>query len=138
MTFGVISYRFVEADLVSLAAVPIVYSLAMAVEAVAALGTGHLFDRHGVRVLLAVALWGLATGVLDSTVNAYVADIALPAARHGVRRFAAIQGIGALAGGGLADCIGVLQLVSFSLLLHLSRRSRRRSAEERAPSQPKW
>ena len=45
MTFGVISFRFVEAGLVPLAAVPLVYAGAMAVEAVAALATGGLFDR---------------------------------------------------------------------------------------------
>jgi hypothetical protein len=51
-----ISFRFVEAGLVPLAAVPLVYAGAMAVEAVAALATGDLFDRHGGRVLLGVPL----------------------------------------------------------------------------------
>ncbi|MDN4176074.1 MFS transporter, partial [Nocardioides sp. SOB77] len=69
-----------------------------AVEAVAALATGDLFDRYGGRVLLlvppvvaavpprvfgptlaavlgGVVLWGVATGVLDSTVKAYVAGL---------------------------------------------------------------
>jgi MFS family permease len=159
MTFGVISYRFVEAGLVPLAAVPLVYAMAMAVEAVAALGTGDLFDRFGGRVLLAVpvvvaavpllvfapavapvlggvVLWGLATGVQDSTVKAYVADL-VPSSRrataYGV--FAALQGIGALAGGALAGglatdhavvlagCVGALQVGSFGLLLHVTRRA---------------
>ena len=52
MTFGVISFRFVQAGLVPLAAVPVVYALAMGVEAVAALATGLPFDRFGRRVLL--------------------------------------------------------------------------------------
>jgi MFS family permease len=122
MTFGVISFRFVQAGLVSLAAVPLVYAGAMAVEAVAALATGDLFDRYGGRVLLVVplvvaavpplvfaptlwpvlaglVLWGAATGIQDSTVKAYVADL-VPARRrataYGV--FAAVQGGGALAG----------------------------------------
>jgi MFS family permease len=158
MTFGVISYRFVEAGLVPLAAVPIVYAMAMAVEAVAALATGDLFDRFGGRVLLVVpvivaavpllvfapslmpvlggvVLWGLATGVQDSTVKAYVADL-VPSSRrataYGV--FAALQGIGALGGGALAGalatnhaillagCVGALQVTSFGLLLHVTRR----------------
>jgi MFS family permease len=159
MTFGVISYRFVEAGLVPLAAAPLVYAMAMAVEAVAALGTGDLFDRFGGRVLLVVpvivaavpilvfapnltpvlggvVLWGLATGVQDSTVKAYVADL-VPSARrataYGV--FPALQGVGALGGGALAGalatdhaivlaaCVGVLQVASFGLLLHVTRRS---------------
>jgi MFS family permease len=158
MTFGVMSYRFVEAGLVAAAAVPLVYALAMAVEAVAALATGGMFDRWGGRVLLVVPLlvalvpfcvftdrlvlvlagvvvWGAATGVQDSTVKAYVADL-VPAGRrataYGV--FAAVQGIGALVGGAvagalvdhhvtlLATVIGVLQVVAAVLLWRTTRR----------------
>ena len=56
MTFGVMSYRFVEAGLVAAAAVPLVYALAMGIEALAALATGGMFDRWGGRVLLVVPL----------------------------------------------------------------------------------
>lgn len=158
MTFGVISFWFVQAGLVSLAAVPLVYALAMAVEALAALGTGHLFDRMGGRVLLfvpvlvavlplcvfatqlwlvlvGVAIWGIATGIQDSTVKAYVAEL-VPARRrataYGV--FAAVQGLGALAGGGLAGAlversigllagiIATLQALSWLLLWRTTRR----------------
>lgn len=157
MTFGVISFRFVQNDLVALAAVPLVYALAMAVEAVAALGAGHLFDRWGGRtllivpvlvaaiplcvfatrlwlVVLGVVLWGLAIGVQDSTVKAYVADL-VPARRrataYGV--FAAVQGVGALAGGALAGTlvvhhvgllaivIAVLQVIASVLLWRVTR-----------------
>lgn len=158
MTFGVISYRFVEAGLVPLALAPVVYALAMGVEAVAALATGSAFDRWGGRVLMVVpvvvvgvplsvfsdrlslvlvgvGLWGLATGVQDSTVKAYVADL-VPARRrataYGV--FAAAQGVGALAGGLLAGAlatehvgllfalIAVLQVLSLCLLVVVVRR----------------
>ena len=161
MTFGVISFRFVSAGLVPLAAAPVVYALAMAAEAVAALAVGALFDRHGGRVLLVVplvvaavpplafaprlapvlvgvALWGAATGVQDSTVKAYVADL-VPARRRagafGV--FAAVQGVGALAGGGLAGalathhlgvltvCIAGLQVLAVVLLVRTLRGSTR-------------
>jgi MFS family permease len=159
MTFGVISYRFVDAGLVSPAAVPVVYAMAMAAEALAALGTGDLFDRYGARVLLGVPLltvlvpltvfadrlwlvlvgvgvWGAGTGVQDSTVKAYVAGLVAPRRRataYGV--FAAVQGLGALAGGLLAGAlvehhipllavsVGVLQALAFGLLL-LTLRSR--------------
>lgn len=158
MTFGVMSYRFVEAGLVAAAAVPLVYALAMGVEALAALATGGMFDRWGGRVLLVVpvlvaavplcvftdqlvlvlagvVVWGAATGVQDSTVKAYVADL-VPAGRrataYGV--FAAVQGIGALVGGAVAGAlvdhhvrllavvIGVLQVVAAVLLWRTTRR----------------
>ena len=157
MTFGVISYRFVEDGLVAVAVVPLVYALAMSVEAVAALGTGQLFDRRGSRtllgvpvlvalvpplvfadrlalVLVGVVVWGVATGVQDSTVKAYVADL-VPARRrataYGV--FAAVQGVGALAGGVLAGAlvthhvatlavtVGVAQVVALGLLVRTTR-----------------
>lgn len=131
---------------------PLIYALAMAVEAIAALGTGHFFDRRGGRVLLivpalaaivplgvfatqlwwvlaGVVVWGIATGIQDSTVKAYVADL-VPAHRrataYGV--FAAVQGLGALAGGALAGglvekhnnslaiTIALLQVVAWLLL----------------------
>ncbi|MFE6509663.1 MFS transporter [Nocardioides sp. NPDC057767] len=158
MTFGVISFRMVDDGLLLAAAVPLVYALAMAVEALAALGTGQLFDRRGSRVLLVVpalvalvplcvfaselwlvlagvVVWGVAYGVQDSTVKAYVADL-VPAPRrataYGV--FAAVQGLGALAGGGLAGAlvtghvpvlagvIGGLQVAAFALLVHVTAR----------------
>jgi MFS family permease len=57
-------------------------------------------------VLAGVVLWGAAGGFQDSTVKAYVADL-VPAARrstaYGV--FAAVQGVGALAGGALAGAL---------------------------------
>jgi MFS family permease len=160
MTFGIISFHFVDEGLMPLAAAPVVYALAMAVEAVAALATGGLFDRFGGRVLLAVpvvvaavpplvfaprlgpvlagvVLWGVATGIQDSTVKAYVADL-VPSARrataYGV--FAAVQGVGALAGGGIAGalatdharalalCVAGLEVVAVVLLLRTIRRSR--------------
>jgi len=126
MTFGVMSVHLVRADLVSVAWVPIVYAGAMAVQAVAALASGFLYDSIGPRILYAlpplvatvpalvfapglgvvligVAVWGLATAVQDSTVKALVADL-VPGERlataYGV--FATAQGVGALGGGALA------------------------------------
>lgn len=129
MTFGVISFRLVDRDLVAVAVVPLVYAAAMAIEAVGALVTGQFFDRWGGGVLLAVpalvavvpllvfadtlwavfagiAVWAVATAIQDSTVKAYVADL-VPSARrataYGV--FAAVQGLGALGGGALAGAL---------------------------------
>ncbi len=128
-TFGVISYRLVQDDLVGPATVPLLYALAMAVGAGAAFVSGALFDRIGSRVLLAVpflvaavpplvfgdrlwavvvgvVLWGAAFGVQDSAVKAHVADL-VPARRRatGYGVFAAVQGMGALLGGVVAGAL---------------------------------
>ncbi|MCW2794229.1 MAG: major facilitator superfamily 1 [Nocardioides sp.] len=138
MTFGIIGFHLVDADLVRPALVPVVYALAMAVEAVAALVTGFAYDTVGARVLLVlpflvalvplltfadrlswvlagIVVWGAAVGVQDSTVKALVADL-VPSARlataYGV--FAAFQGGAALGGGALAGALyggGVVDLV---------------------------
>jgi MFS family permease len=160
MTFGVISYAAVRSDVVSTAVVPVLYALAMAAGAIAALVAGQAYDRWGGVVLLAVpvlvvvvpasvfsdqlwplllglVVWGVATGVQDSTVKAYVAEL-VPSRRRatGYGVFAAMQGVGALAGGALAGALAVdhtaqlvvsiaaLQLVSAALLL-VAVRSRR-------------
>jgi MFS family permease len=129
VTFGVISYHLTQDHVVSIAAIPLIYAVAMAVEAVAALATGWLFDRVHGRVLLAmpflvaavpglaftgslstvlvgVVLWGAANGIQDSTVKALVADL-IPAGRrataYGV--FAAVQGSAAVAGGAMAGAL---------------------------------
>ena len=139
MTFGVFGYHLVDAGLVDAAAVPGVYAGAMAAAAVAALGSGWIYDRHSHRVLLALpllvapvpalafgasllpvllglALWGAATGVQDSTVKALVADLVPPANRgtaYGV--FAAFQGLAALVGGALAGWLYRDHVVALSI-----------------------
>lgn len=138
MTFGLIGFHLSDAGLVRPALVPVVYAVAMAVEALSALATGFAYDRVGARVLLVlpflvalvpllsladrlgvalagVVVWGAAVGVQDSTVKALVADL-VPSPRlataYGV--FAAFQGAAALAGGLLAGALysgGRLDLV---------------------------
>ncbi|MDT9593194.1 MFS transporter [Nocardioides zeae] len=122
-TFGVLSFHLVEAGLVPLAGVPLVYAGAMLVAAVGALATGWAYDRWQgrvlhvlaplvalvpvlaladalVAVLVGLAAWALAGGVQDSTVKALVADL-VPRRRlataYGL--FAAFQGAAALLGG---------------------------------------
>lgn len=137
VTFGLISYHASRTGGITLAAVPLLYAGAMAAGALAALASGHLYDRWGARVLYALPvlaaatpalalsgsvpavvagtlLWGAAVGVQDSTVKALVADL-VPGSRrataYGV--FAAIQGVAAIAGGALA---GGLYEYSITLL----------------------
>jgi MFS-type transporter involved in bile tolerance (Atg22 family) len=162
MTFGVIAYHLVHERLVTAAVVPVVYAAAMAAEAVAPLGTGFAYDRVGGGTLLllpvvvaavpalvftdrvgpavtGVILWGVATGVQDSTVKALVADL-VPAARLATAygAFAAFQAVAALLGGALAGwlydvqrdalvvAVGVAQVLALMLLVGVLRRRRTR------------
>jgi MFS family permease len=123
VTFGIIGFHLTVDGLVPIATVPVVYAGAMAVEALAALVVGAVYDRRGAAVLLAVpvlvalvpplalsgslwavllgvAVWGLAYGVQDSTIKALVAEVVEAPRRataYGV--FAAIQGVFAIVGG---------------------------------------
>lgn len=162
MTFGVISFHVVDAGLAHVAVVPVIYAMAMAIEAVAALGTGFAYDRWHAKVLYAlpvliafvpamslagslgwvlagVAVWGLATGIQDSTVKALVADLvpsSTLATAYGV--FAAFQGAAALLGGALSGglyrshltllivLVAAIQLVSLALLVMTLRLARHR------------
>ena len=129
VTFAVIAYHLTQDQVVPIAAVPLIYAAAMGAAALAALGSGWLFDRTRGGVLLGlpllvsavpvlaftgsplivtagVLLWGVAGGVLDSTVKALVADL-VPAPRlataYGV--FAAVQGAAAIGGGVMAGAL---------------------------------
>ncbi|WP_413105753.1 MFS transporter [Streptomyces sp. Inha503] len=124
-TFGVLSYHLVQRHLLTTAWVPVLYAGAMAVDAVAALATGWLYDRHGPRVLVAlpvltaavaclaftntVALaaagslvWGAAMGIQESTLRAMVADV-VPSGRRATAYgiFAGVVGVASLVGGAL-------------------------------------
>ncbi|MFI8489400.1 MFS transporter [Streptomyces rubrogriseus] len=124
-TFGVLSFHLVERHLLTAAWVPVLYAAAMAVDAVAALATGWLYDRHGPRVLIALPVlsagvaalaftdtvviamagslvWGAAVGIQESTLRATVADL-VPRGRRATAYglFAGVVGAASLAGGAL-------------------------------------
>ncbi|MFI1169733.1 MFS transporter [Streptomyces sp. NPDC020801] len=137
-TFGLLSYHLVQRHLMAPAWVPVLYAAAMAVDALAALATGWLYDRHGPGVLVVLPLfaglvpalaftdatavavagalvWGAATGVQESTLRATVADLVPPGRRataYGV--FAGVVGAASLAGGALT---GALYGVSIPALI---------------------
>ena len=121
-TFGLLSFHMVSSGLLPAALVPVLYAVAMGVDAVAALASGWLFDRIGLKVLLAlpvlaaavpwlgfsnntalavvgVLVWGAAMGVQESTMRAAVAGLA-PAGRRGSAygMFTACYGLAWLAG----------------------------------------
>lgn len=144
VTFGIIGYHLTVDGLLPVAAVPLVYAGAMAVEAVAALVVGGVYDRTGTRVLLVVPLlvaavpalalgsapaavalgvvaWGCAQGVQDSTIKAVVADLVEAPRRataYGV--FAGIQGLLAVLGGVGAGWLYDRSLVALVVAVALS------------------
>ena len=134
-TFAVLAYHLHARHVVSDAEIPIIYALAMGMAALAALGSGWLYDRIGLRGLVIIplltaavpflsfsttpvlvwigaALWGAAVGVHESTMRAAVADL-VPAGRRGAGygTFTAIYGLAWLAG---STAIGVLYTQSTS------------------------
>ena len=161
VTFGLIGYHLSVGGLAPVAQVPVIYSGAMLTEALAALGVGWLYDRVGPSVLYAVpvlvaavpplalsgglatalvgiAVWGLAFGLQDSTIKAYVADIVEAPRRataYGV--FAGIQGVAAILGGVAAGWlyarsvpaltlgVGLVQAAALTLMVLAVRRARR-------------
>jgi MFS family permease len=165
VTFAVIAYHLTQDQVVPVAAVPLIYAAAMGAAALAALGSGWLFDRTRGGALLGlpflvsavpalaftgspliaiagVLVWGLAGGVLDSTIKALVADL-VPAPRlataYGV--FAAVQGAAAIGGGVMAGAlyerslpalivtVAATQLVALVLLIATLRRNRRNQTQ---------
>jgi MFS family permease len=132
-TFAVLGYHLQHRHVVSAAQIPVMYAVAMGLAALAALGSGAVYDRIGLRglVLLPVlgaivpfwsfstsrplvwagaALWGAVLGVHESTMRAAVADL-VPRERRGIGygTFTAIYGLSWLVGAAL---IGVLYDVS--------------------------
>ena len=144
VTFGIIGYHLTVEGLVPVAAVPVVYAAAMAVEAVAALVVGAVYDRTGPQVLLVVPVlvavvpalalgpallavlagvlaWGVAQGVQDSTIKAAVADLVEAPRRataYGV--FAGIQGLMAIVGGVTAGWLYDRSLVALVVVVALT------------------
>lgn len=141
VTYGLIGFHLAEQKIIPVAGIPVLYAVAMAVAAVAALASGWVYDRLGGKVLFALPLlvalvpplalssnltlvmfgvcaWGAAIGVQDSTVKALVADL-VPAPRrataYGV--FAAIQGGAAIAGGLLAGYLYSRSIITLTIIV---------------------
>ena len=132
-TFGVLSYHLEVRHVIAAPLIPVVYAVAMGVDALAALGSGFLYDRVGFGGLVALPLltaavpflsfstsavlvwvgavvWGAALGVHESTMRAAVADL-VPGVRRGTGYgvFTAVYGITWLGG---STAIGALYAVS--------------------------
>ena len=134
-TFAVLAYHLQARHVVSAALIPVMYALAMGTAAVAALASGRVYDRSGLRGLvslpllgaavpflsfstaawmawLGAALWGALMGVHESTMRAAIADL-VPRERRGVGygTFTTVYGLAWLAG---AAIIGALYDVSIA------------------------
>lgn len=137
-TFGVISYHLEVQKVMPSALIPVTYAVSMGAAALAALASGALYDRIGLRGLLialpltaavpflsftttpglvwaGAVVWGAALGIHESTLRAAVADL-VPAARRGTGYgiFTAIYGIAWLAG---STIIGALYSASITGLI---------------------
>lgn len=121
-TWAVLAFHAVHRHLVSNAAVPVLYAVAMAAAAGTAVGFGRLYDRLGMvglvalpplaavvpflsfgstvtLVVLGAVVWGAAMGAHESTMRAAVADL-VPAHRRGAGfgTFTALYGLAWLLG----------------------------------------
>jgi predicted MFS family arabinose efflux permease len=99
--FALIAYHFGRAAVVSAPLIPILYAVAMASDAVAALLLGHLFDRRGIVVVMestvvaaaasplvflggaeaafaGMLLWGVGMGAQESILRTVVARMTAP------------------------------------------------------------
>jgi MFS family permease len=121
-TFGVVSYHMQAAHVLPDDLIPVTYAAAMGAAAVAALASGRLYDRIGLRglvialpltaavplmsfsrsaalVWIGAIVWGAALGIHESTLRAAVADL-VPVHRRGESYgiFTAAYGLSWLAG----------------------------------------
>jgi len=146
--FALIAFRFGSAAVLPPATIPLLFALAMGVDAGAAYLVGRLYDRFGLRVVAALplltlpsapllflaqapwllvlgaAVWGAALGLQESLMRAAVADLT-PAGRRGTAyglfdaAFGTAWMVGSLAMGGLYE-LGPAYLVAFSTVLEVA------------------
>lgn len=101
--FQLLAYHFEHRGVLDEPAIPMAFALAMAVDAVSALALDRLYDRHGLRTLMALPLftaegalalgpsarvvwigilaWGAALGLQESILRAALADLTPPGGR---------------------------------------------------------
>lgn len=142
--FPLVAYHFNKAEIIGPAWIPVLYSIAMASDAIAALALGRLFDRIGIRTMVlatvastltaplaflggpavaivAMILWGVGMGAQESVMRAAIAQL-VPAQRRGTAYgiFNAAYGFAWFAGSALLGILydqSVLALVVASVLL---------------------
>lgn len=144
--FQIMGYHFKVAQVVADAHIPLLFALAMGVDAVAALVVGRWFDRVGLRTLavvplfslpiaplvfsqsvglavVGVLLWGIVLGAQETVLRAAVASL-VPLERRGAAFgvFNAVYGLAWFAGSaamGALYAVGIGWLVAFSVILEV-------------------
>ena len=144
--FPLIAYHFGKAEVIAPAWIPVLYAIAMATDAIAALVLGRLFDRIGLATMifatigsllaaplaflggptaavLGMALWGIGMGAQESVMRAAIAQMA-PAERRGTAYgiFNALYGAAWFAGSVLLGALydrSVVALVVMAVLLQV-------------------
>ena len=137
-TFGVISFHLAKEHLFTAPVIPLIYAVAMGVDAIAALIAGFFYDKIGRRSLLVVPFltaiipltaftispawafigvltWGAVMGIHESTMRAAIADLIpthIRGTAYGV--FAAGFGLATFVGGVLS---GILYGISLTTLI---------------------
>lgn len=142
--FQLASYHLESSGIASTAIIPVLFAIAMGVDALAALISGRLYDRAGLAVLLSVplltlpvaplmfssgygpvvagvVLWGAVLGVQETIMRAAVADM-IPANQRGAAYgiFNAVYGLSWFAGSALMGVlygIGIFYLVAYAIVL---------------------
>ncbi|HYQ46198.1 MAG TPA: MFS transporter [Polyangiaceae bacterium] len=123
-SFPLLAFHAQTKHLLSEAAVPVLFAVAMLVDGLTGLAIGHVYDRRGPRVLLAVpiaacgaalafadsawlvwvgvAVWGMVSGILDSTVKAALTELVPSTSRAlAFGWLSLVRGIGLLIAGGV-------------------------------------
>jgi predicted MFS family arabinose efflux permease len=144
--FQLISYHLHGQGIVPDAQIPIIYAMAMGVDALAALLVGKTYDRIGLISLLAVplltvpipflafshsyslvligmALWGMVMGIQETIMRAAIADLT-PIERRGFAYgvFNTVYGAGWLLGGALMGLLyefSINYLILFAVVMEL-------------------
>ena len=140
--FPLLGFHFQKQNIMAGASIPLIYTLAMGIDAVAALFFGRLYDRIGLRALIfstllsslfapltflsrslpviffGIICWGIGMGAQESIVKAVIANLIAPEKRataYGI--FNAIFGLAWFAGSAL---MGFLYEVKIILLVLFS------------------
>lgn len=123
-SFPLLAFHAQTKHLLPEALVPVLFAVAMLVDGLTGLVIGHVYDRRGAVVLLAVpiaacgaalafadsaplvwigvAIWGMVNGILDSTVKAAVTTLVPSASRAlAFGWLSLVRGLGLLVAGGL-------------------------------------
>jgi MFS family permease len=143
LSFQLISYHLKVRSMVPESQIPILYAIAMGIDALVALAAGRAYDRvglasliavpllttpiaplalsHGLGPLLAAAIWGAAMGLHETTMRAAIADLT-PAERRGSAYgiFNSAYGLSLLFGGAIMGWLYELSpaaLAPFAILM---------------------